>query len=122
VLRFEVAPRFLGAHQRFGENGRESIAAPFGGVLDASRLSSLSALQDDIAALTQNTPFQATLGTARINAAITAAVIPLSIQAGITSRLSVHASVPFFTGAQDVQIGLDPNSATVGSNPGLLSQ
>lgn len=122
VLRFELAPRFFGARERFGENGRESIAAPFAGVLDATRLPSLTSLQEDIAALTQSGPFQATLGTARATAAITAAVIPLSIQAGITSRLTLHASVPFFTGAQEVQVGIDPSSATVGSNPALDNQ
>jgi hypothetical protein len=122
VFRFDVSSRFLGARERFGPDGRESIAAPFAGVLDATRLPSLLNLEADIAALTQSNPFQASLGTARINAVISAAVIPLSFQFGITSRLTFRASAPFFTGVQEVQWGLDGTGATVGSNPALGNQ
>lgn len=121
MFRFDVTSQFIGARERFGTDGRESLGAPFSGLLDATRLPALSALSADITSLSRTSGFAAALGTGRVDAAITAAVIPLSLQVGLTNRIMLSVSVPYFTGAQDVQAGIDPATATVGINPAITS-
>jgi hypothetical protein len=119
VLRVSIAPRFLSATERFGMNGREAIGAPFAGPLDASRLPTLRTLADDISALAGTPSFEPTLGNARINGGITSALIPLSLQAGLFDRVTLRASVPFFTGEQEAEWLIDGTDATLGANPAV---
>ena len=118
VVRTSLQTRFFGASDRFNSNGdRESLGAPFAGLLGAAQFPTLASLNDDIRAASGVQTFAAILGKAAADVRRNQAMVPLSVEIGVTPRVMARVFAPFFTGLQDIAWQLDGNAASIGLNP-----
>lgn len=120
VMRIGVSTRFFSADDRFFSGQRTALGAQYSGVLGVGQLSSLQWLEGAVTELSGAQSFRVSLGTARTDLRRASALIPLELALGVTSRVMLHAAVPFHTGEQEINWLLDPTGATVGANPALL--
>ena len=124
-LRFEFLPEVRLWNERYG-----GIADPFDQVeplgfdftraqVDTAFLPSLGPVQEDLRTLLQDSAFSANLGATDVRMTANRTEIPLGLGIGVFDWLTLGVRVPFVRRRVEVDLDLDPATATLGQSPGL---
>jgi hypothetical protein len=89
--------------------------------LGAASFPFLTGIESAVRAAAAIPGFRATLGTSDVQVRRTRESTPLTIEAGITRRLSAYVGLQYVTAAARVETRITPITATVGLNPALIS-
>ena len=120
LFRFKAATLWTRYDARFIDGGTSPLGAEFiGDSLGAAQLASLAPIQSRVAAASA-TPFLLSLGRSRVDAVAREEVVPITLEYGVTSRLSVGVMMPMVRRRVMVQFRLDTAGgyvANVGPNP-----
>ncbi len=97
MLRFRVIPGWERSNERFTGNG--SATQPLGATrssaaFGASELPALQPIEGALQVLTGDANFRLSLGAATTTASTRTVVMPLMVEYGLTSRITVSANVP----------------------------
>ena len=127
VLRWRAVSEWLQYAERYGMNtpGRkngalEPLAVNFGlDTLGLSQLATLAPLQSGIRTLAGMPDFVASLGKSVVQLRNQVQSTPLSLELGLTNRITIGASVPFVTASANVSFAMNPKGieGTLGFNP-----
>ena len=119
MLRFHAATAWTRYDARFAAGGVAPLGALFTsdslGVREIPRL----AAAESLVAEATSTPFRLTMGRSRLDATAREEIIPLSMEYGVTNRLSVSVMMPVVRKRVAVQFRLDTTGgfgANVGPN------
>lgn len=117
MLRFHAASAWTRYDARFAANGIAPLGALFTsdslGVREIPRL----AVAESLVAEATNAPFRLTMGRSRLDATAREEVIPLSMEYGVTNRLSVSVMMPVVRKRVAVQFRVD-TAGGFGANVG----
>ena len=126
-LRFSMRSIWKSWNERYGQgtSGRpngsvEPLGVDFNlDTIGAPQLENLAPVQSGVRALAGMPAFTASLGTSRMRLRDNVLATPLSIELGVTSRISLKVTVPFVTATSNVSFGMNPtgHEATLGFNP-----
>ena len=124
VFRFKAAALWTRFDTRFTTDGTRPLGALFSAdSLGSAQFSSLAATETGVAAAT-GSPFVLSLGRSRVDAVAREEVVPVTLEYGISNRLSVGVMMPVVRRRVMVQFRLDTAGgyvATVGANPNRLT-
>jgi hypothetical protein len=122
ALRFRSPMEWTHWNSVFGAGGKRTF--PSGSILttdvDVAALPLLAAAELDIRALTDSTSLSVSLGGLRTSADSRIASVPISLEYGLTSRLTVGLMVPIVQSRSVVTMQLNgrgDSSANIGVNP-----
>jgi hypothetical protein len=124
MFRFKAATLWTRYDARFAASGTSPLGAPFSAdSLGSGQFPSLASIQTRVAAAS-GSAFVLSLGRSRVDAVAREEVVPITLEYGITNRLSVGVMMPMVRRRVMVQFQLDTAGgfvATVGPNPHRLS-
>lgn len=124
-IRLEMLPEVRLWSERYGGtqspfDQTEPLAADFfRSSVDTTFLPALQSVQDDLRALLADSGLVADLGATRARFQANRTEIPLGLGIGIFDWLTVGVKVPFVRRRVEVDLALDPTTATLGRSPGL---
>lgn len=120
LFRLKAATLWTRYDARFMDGGTRPLGAEFiGDSLGAAQLPVLSPIQARVASAS-GAPFLLSLGRSRLDAVAREEVVPVTLEYGVTNRLSVGVMVPMVRRRVMVQFRLDTAGgyvANVGTNP-----
>jgi hypothetical protein len=120
LFRFKAATLWTRYDARFAPSGTAPLGAPFSAdSLGSAQLASLASIQTRVAAAS-GSAFVLSLGRSRVDAVAREEVVPITLEYGITNRISVGVMMPMVRRRVMVQFQLDTAGgyvATVGPNP-----
>ena len=120
MFRFKAATVWTRYDARFTASGTTPLGSPFSAdSLGATQLPTLAAIQTRVAAASGGA-FALSLGRSRVDAMAREEIVPITLEYGITNRLSVGIMAPMVRRRVMVQFQLDTASgfvANVGPNP-----
>ncbi|HEV8409739.1 MAG TPA: hypothetical protein VGQ30_04475, partial [Gemmatimonadaceae bacterium] len=130
-LRFSVLSVWNAWSERYGQGtaGRPNGSVEPLGVnfnldtIGIAQIENLSAEQSAIRTLSGLPNFTSSLGTSRVQLHDNILSTPLSLELGLTNRISVSVMVPFVTATSNVDFTMNPtgHEATLGFNPTLIA-
>lgn len=123
LFRFKAATLWTRYDARFMDGGTSPLGAEFiADSLGAAQFASLSPMQARVTSAS-GAPFLLSLGRSRVDAVAREEVVPITLEYGITNRLSVGVMMPMVRRRVMVQFRLDTAGgfvANVGPNPHRL--
>ncbi len=124
IARIGLSTRFAFGDDLFDRNGtRLPLGAPYGRArVDAATLPFLATIESEVRAASGEPDFRVNLGAIRADIRRQVQTIPLELSVGLTNRLMLRVSAPLVATEHQTSWTLDPTDATVGINPGLLSE
>jgi hypothetical protein len=130
-LRFSILSVWNSWSERYGQG---TTARPNGSVeplgvnfnfdsIGVGQLENLGPVQNSVRSLSGMPGFTASLGTSRVLVHDNILSSPLSLEMGLTNRLSVSLMVPFVTATSNVNFTMNPtgHEPTLGFNPTLIA-
>ncbi|MFL5581817.1 MAG: hypothetical protein ACJ8AO_15725 [Gemmatimonadaceae bacterium] len=123
MLRFGAVAAFTHYSERFGPDG---TVGPYYGLLNADtlgvrQLPQLASVQEDVRTLAASPKLSLTLGPLAVRSRTRVVTLPLQVEMGLTSRLSVGVTAPYVRSYNTVvaELGSDPGAGNIGINPAL---
>lgn len=122
VFRLGVSASDTRYSDRYGTGGLQSLGTSLSlDSLGVSQLPILAPLQTSLRALTQDPTLNLTLGATQVQSSVRIQATPISLDIGITRRLTLHAIVPIVQTHDEIFFNPNPGGKTgnVGFNPAL---
>ena len=129
MIRIGVQPTWGRANERFsdGLNGRlkgraERLAIDYDvDSLNAARFEPLRAIQGSLQTLAGKTAIASSLGKLRVDYDVSTVVMPITLEFGLTRRITLGAMIPYVRTRNEVSLIPNPgrNEGTMGINPAL---
>jgi hypothetical protein len=129
IVRIGIQPTWARANERFsdGLNGRKKGAPERLGIdydvdsLGPARLEPLRALTSDLQVLTGKSTVPGTLGRLRVDFDASTVTTPISVEYGLTRRITLGVLVPYVKTRNEVSLIPNPErtGGTLGVNPSL---
>lgn len=124
LFRFKAATLWTRFDARFTSDGTRPLGALFSAdSLGPTQFTSLATTETNVASAS-GSPFLLSLGRSRLDAMAREEVVPLTLEYGVSNRLSVGVMMPLVRRRVMVQFRLDTAGgyvATVGTNPNRLT-
>ena len=124
-LRFGVQSVWNRWYERYASNGTvQPLGADFNfDTVGVGQFENLGAVQNGIRSLAGLPGFIASLGTSRVQVRDNVLSTPLSLELGLTNRISLSVMVPFVTATSNVNFVMNPtgHEPTLGFNPTLIA-
>jgi hypothetical protein len=113
-------------YERYASNGTvQPLGTDFNlDTVGVGQFENLGAVQSSIRSLAGLPGFMASLGTSRVQVRDNILSTPLSLELGLTNRISLSVMVPFVTATSNVNFVMNPtgHEPTLGFNPTLIAR
>ena len=125
TFSFDVEATFFKAGDRFrSEEIGDRSSVPFGDAwsgqgLSADELPAVAPVETRVRELMDDPEYSVDVGVSAIRLELDEIRFPLRLAYGVTSRLTVEATVPFYRRRVDATHGYSPEGANVGANPAV---
>jgi hypothetical protein len=117
-LRVKVDLRILTWSREFTSSGLEPLGAPLSGdTVGTLHLPVVARLQQDLRTASGMPGFIASIGQGLFSARAEVRVTPVTVELGVTNRLSLGVTLPIVRTATRTHFNLSPTGASLGANP-----